>query len=139
VVIGYLIPYFEDHSTFVKSLISKFSVPRQFSDNYFEECSLDFLESEYIRTGDELEDISVELRQPFSLEGRIDNGCKIIGCFLTEQDRRMGMSTYYAALKEKNQIILDELKKIAIENGIGSRVTTEIIEKVDFNISTLCD
>lgn len=97
------------------------------------------MESEYLRTLEELEDISVELRQPYSSEGRIDNGCKILGCFTNEQDRRMGMSTYYATLKEKNKLIVDEVKKIGIECGLGERVVTDIIEKVDFKMSLLCE
>lgn len=90
----------------MKKLVQKFSIPRQYSDNYFEECSLEFLETEYLRTLEELEDISVELRQPFSDQGRFDNGCRIVGCFTNENARRLSMSTYYAALKEKNSIIL---------------------------------
>jgi hypothetical protein len=42
-----------------------------------------------------------------------------VGCFLNENGRRLGMSTYYAALKEKNNLILSEVKKIAIESGIS--------------------
>jgi hypothetical protein len=92
-----------------------------------------------LRTLDELEDISVELRTPFAAEGRIDNGCKIIGCFSNEQDRRLGMSRYYASLKEKLKSMLTEVKKIAIESGISNRVVSNMIESVDFNISVLCD
>ena len=53
-VVGRLLPYLEKNSSFVSGLVKKFSIPRSFSDNYFEECSLDFLETEYLRTLNEL-------------------------------------------------------------------------------------
>ena len=97
------------------------------------------MEQEYIRTSEELEDISAELRFPFSLEGRIDNGCRIVGCFSNEEQRRLGMSRYYVSLKDKQKTILEELKKEAVIAGMSLENVNATVQNLNFDIREFCN